>query len=255
MTRLSVNVNKIALVRNTRDGEVPSVVKLSRAALKAGAHGITVHPRPDRRHIRPDDVRRLAALLAEPAYADREYNIEGNPLQGDYLDLVAEARPDQCTLVPDTPGQRTSDHGWDLADPRAVETVKPIVAQLHGLGCRVSLFMDPEPAQIQRVPATGADRIELYTEGYAKAHAAGPAEADQSLARYAEAARAAAALGLGVNAGHDLNLDNLAPFLTRVPGVLEVSIGHALTADALAMGMPAAVAAYLDAIARAQPPA
>ncbi|MEX0885408.1 MAG: pyridoxine 5'-phosphate synthase [Phycisphaeraceae bacterium] len=246
MTNLSVNVNKVALLRNSREGEVPSPVEAARIALQAGAHGITVHPRPDERHIRRYDVDHLAALLREDAWRDREYNIEGNPFLGDYMSIVARVRPDQCTLVPDDPAQKTSDHGWDLQ--REAARVKPVVARLRELGCRVSLFMDPDAEQIELAPATGADRIELYTEGYARAIAAGGAEADRVHEQYAVAAKRAQALGLGVNGGHDLNLVNLPRFVS-IGGILEVSIGHALTADALLHhGMAGAVRAYLDVI-------
>lgn len=253
MIRLSVNVNKVALLRNTRDTGVPDVVRLARLALEAGAHGITVHPRPDGRHIRGDDVTRLAALLREPRWVERgcEINIEGNPFEGEYLRLVAEARPDQCTLVPDTPGQRTSDHGWALMQEQQggdeAGRLRGIVARLHDHGARVSLFMDPDPDAIARVPMTGADRVELYTEGYARAwhdHRGAGDAFEAEFERYARAAAAAQAAGLGVNAGHDLDLDNLPRFAT-IPGVLEVSIGHALTADALELGMAGAVTAYL----------
>lgn len=245
MTKLSVNVNKIALLRNSRSGEIPDPVKFSRIALEAGAAGITVHPRPDERHIRTSDVQHLADLLSKRAYEGREFNIEGNPFIGRYMEICRHAAPDQCTLVPDAPGQATSDHGWDIATN--LNRLKPIVDELHNLGCRVSLFMDPDIDAIKRVPDTGADRIELYTEGYAKAHAAGGSEAKRALKRYAEAAQTARDLGLGVNGGHDLNLDNLGKFVA-IPGILEVSIGHALVADALEMGMDAAVQAYLQVI-------
>jgi pyridoxine 5-phosphate synthase len=241
--KLSVNVNKIALLRNSRSGNVPSPLKFARIALGAGAAGVTVHPRPDRRHIRPSDVDEIAALLTEPQWGGREFNIEGNPLIGDYSDLVRRAKPDQCTLVPDTPEQATSDHGWDIGTQR--DTLKRLVDQFHQLGCRVSIFMDPDVAQIRRVPETGADRIELYTESYAVAYAAGGPTREHSLRQFADAAQAALDMGLGVNAGHDLNLDNLGAFVERVPGVQEVSIGHALTADALELGMAGAVRAYL----------
>lgn len=245
MTKLSVNVNKVALLRNSRKGEIPSPLKHARLALEAGAAGITVHPRPDERHIRAGDVHQIAELLREPGYAQREFNIEGNPFLGHYMTLCREVRPDQCTLVPDAPGQSTSDHGWDAG--ANVDRLKPIVQELHDLGCRVSLFMDPEPEAIAHVPQTGADRIELYTEWYATAHAQGGAEAQRAHACYAEAARAARELGLGVNGGHDLNLDNLGTFVS-IEGILEVSIGHALIADALEMGMKATVEAYQDVL-------
>lgn len=242
-TRLSVNLNKIALLRNARPLDIPSVTRMGAIALDAGAHGLTVHPRPDARHIRPDDVTALAALLR--AHPDREFNIEGNPFHN-VMALVREVRPHQCTLVPDDPAAATSDHGWDLARDGA--RVAPIVAELKSLGVRVSLFMDPDPAAMALARGVGADRVELYTEPYARAF--GTAGMAASLAQYAAAARAALEQGLGVNAGHDLNLDNLPPFLAAVPGVLEVSIGHALTADALELGMAGAVRAYVDAIRR-----
>ncbi|MFW6059195.1 MAG: pyridoxine 5'-phosphate synthase [Phycisphaeraceae bacterium] len=245
MTKLSVNVNKIALLRNSRSGEIPDPVKFSRLALEAGAAGITVHPRPDERHIRPYDVQHLADLLSQSAHEGREFNIEGNPFIGRYMEICRHVVPDQCTLVPDAPGQATSDHGWDVA--ANLNRLKPVVEELHNLGCRVSLFMDPDVAAIERVPDAGADRIELYTEGYAKAHAQGGSEAKRALKRYADAAQAARDAGLGVNGGHDLNLDNLGAFVA-IPGILEVSIGHGLVADALEMGMDAAVRAYLRVI-------
>lgn len=245
MTQLSVNVNKVATLRNQRDGEVPSVLAASVAALKAGAHGITVHPRPDARHIRPTDVDQLKQLLDRPEWADREFNIEGNPLDfggGHLMPILRAVRPTQATLVPDDPAQSTSDHGWDVVKHR--DTLKPIIAELKDLGCRVSLFLDPDPELAKRAADTGADRIELYTEGYAKAFATGGAALEESYAAFADTAHAAASVGLGVNAGHDLNLANLPRFAT-IPNVLEVSIGHALIGDALFMGMDAAVRAYL----------
>ena len=247
-TLLSVNVNKVAWLRNARAGEVPDVVKMSRLALDAGAHGITVHPRPDQRHIRIRDVDALAELLASPEYADREFNIEGNPLdlsQGDHLlPILRRVRPDQATLVPDDPQQATSDHGFALTDPSVRDTLLPIVAELRDLGCRVSLFIDPDPAVATAAAQTGAQRVELYTESYAKAYAQ-PAE-DEVVSRFAATADAAVEAGLQVNAGHDLDLRNLRPFLERVRGVEEVSIGHALVADALRLGMAETVRAYLQ---------
>jgi pyridoxine 5-phosphate synthase len=241
MTRLSVNVNKIALLRNSRTSGIPNVVRLAEIALNAGAHGITVHPRPDRRHIRPQDVRELAELVrARPTI---EYNIEGNPFH-QVMDLVREVRPHQCTLVPDDPAAMTSDHGWDLQKDR--QRLLPVISELHELGVRVSLFMDPVAASMVVARDVGADRIELYTESYATSY--GTPQCDASIATYAAAAQAAIDAGLGINAGHDLNCDNLAAFIRGVPGVAEVSIGHALTADALEFGMAEAVHGYLDAI-------
>jgi pyridoxine 5-phosphate synthase len=247
MTKLSVNVNKIALLRNQRDVGVPSVVGLSTAALQSGAHGITVHPRPDARHIRSSDVDELSELLASSEWAGREFNIEGNPLDfggGHLMPILRRVKPTQATLVPDDPAQNTSDHGWDVV--KHLETLKPIVAELKDLGCRVSLFLDPDPEMAKYAADTGADRIELYTESYAKAYEQGGDTLKQSLDAFTATAEAAEAVGLGVNAGHDLNLDNL-PGFCAIPNVLEVSIGHALVADALAMGMEAAVQAYLSA--------
>ncbi len=243
MTRLSVNVNKIALLRNSRSLGIPSVLRAATIALDAGAHGITVHPRPDARHIRAEDVRELAALLA--GRRNVEFNIEGNPFEPPLLELAREVRPAQCTLVPDDPAAFTSDHGWNIE--RDASRLKPVVDELHRLGIRVSLFMDPDPGVMVQAAATGADRVELYTEPYAAAHAAGrdSNKAAAMLERYAAAARAAQAAGLGVNAGHDLNRDNLPAFLAAVPGVAEVSIGHALVADALELGLAATVADYL----------
>ena len=240
-TKLSVNVNKVAALRNMRGYGVPSVVRAAATCIDAGVHGITVHPRPDERHIKPHDVGDLRDLLND--HPNVEYNIEGNPFEGPYMDLVARAEPDQATLVPDTPGQSTSDHGWDLE--QNAQRLGPIVARLHDLGIRVSLFMDPDVAQIGRVPATGADRVELYTEAYAAAFRRG--EPGAELPTYAGAAAEANRLGLGVNAGHDLNRDNLPAFLDGVKGVLEVSIGHELISDAIWMGLEQTVKAYLQA--------
>ena len=245
---LSVNVNKIALLRNARPGEVPSVVGLARAALNAGAHGITVHPRPDERHVRRGDVDACAALLAEPDYAGAEFNIEGNPLLPHLMPILREVRPTQATLVPDDPNQNTSDHGFDLTRPDVVAELRPIVEELRELGCRVSVFIDPDPAAAAAAPACGADRVELYTERYAQAH--DTVHADRTLEKFAATARAAQDAGIGVNAGHDLNLDNLPAFAAAVPNLLEVSIGHALVADALTYGMADTVARYLGACGR-----
>jgi pyridoxine 5-phosphate synthase len=243
-TALSVNVNKIALLRNTRHLGIPDVVALSRLALEAGAQGITVHPRPDERHIRRHDVVDLAALLRQWPHA--EFNIEGNPTHN-LMQFVRELRPHQCTLVPDSVEQFTSDHGWSL--PADMDRLRPLVAEAHDLGVRVSLFMDPQPEAMQHAAELGADRVELYTEAYALAH--GTPQQAATLQRYAAAALAAQAVGLGVNAGHDLNRANLAEFLRAVPGVLEVSIGHALIADALELGLAETVRDYQRCIQRA----
>jgi pyridoxine 5-phosphate synthase len=244
-TALSVNVNLVAQIRNRRDLGFPSVTRAAQICLEAGAHGITVHPRPDARHIRSTDVHELHALLRTD-WPQAEFNIEGNPFHN-LMDFVRELRPHQCTFVPDSEGQPTSDHGWDLrADG---ERVKPLIAEAKSLGVRVSLFMDADPEQIPLAKAIGADRVELYTEPYAAAW--GTPRQDEQLRRFAAAARAARAAGLGVNAGHDLNRANLTAFLRAAPEVEEVSIGHALVSDALELGYTATVRAYLDAIARA----
>mgnify|MGYP003629638254 FL=1 len=254
MTALSVNLNKIALIRNSRDTRNPDIPLHAQLCIDAGADGITVHPRPDQRHIRVQDCHDLAAMLTV------EFNIEGNPMTGprksdragvsDYpgfMALVREIRPAQATLVPDGDNQLTSDHGFDLQ--RDGEQIAPLVAELKALGIRTSLFMDPDPAQIRLAAQVGADRIELYTEAYARAYAAG-AEVDAVLQRYIRAAETAAEVGLGVNAGHDLDLHNL-PLFSRVPGLLEVSIGHALTVDALRLGLATTIAAYQRALGKA----
>jgi pyridoxine 5-phosphate synthase len=244
MTKLSVNVNKIALLRNTRSLGIPSVTRAAAIALDAGAHGITVHPRPDGRHIRSQDVHEVAELLR--SYPQAELNIEGNPFEN-ALDLVRAVRPHQFTLVPDDAAAFTSDHGWDLA--RDGERLRSVIAAVKDLGVRVSLFMDANAEAIRAAREVGADRVELYTEPYAAAF--GGSDQETQLALYAAAARAAAAAHVGLNAGHDLNQRNLPPFLSRVPSVLEVSIGHALVADALEEGLARTVRSYLAAIARA----
>ena len=246
-TALSVNVNKVALLRNSRHLGIPSVTRAATLCLQAGAHGITVHPRPDGRHIRRHDVFDIAELLR--AWPGREYNIEGNPFHN-LLDVAREVAArglplHQLTFVPDAVGQFTSDHGWRFPDD--AERLQPVIAQAQALGARVSLFMDPDPDQMAAARAVGADRVELYTEPYAAAWADPAARAAQ-LRRYRAAAQAAQATGLQVNAGHDLNRDNLTDFLRAVPGVVEVSIGHALTADALELGFAATVQAYLRCI-------
>jgi len=242
-TALSVNVNKIALLRNTRHLGIPDVVRAARLCLEAGANGITVHPRPDERHIRSADVFEIAAMMKD--WPDREFNIEGNPFQnlmGFIHDLSARGLPlHQCTFVPDSEDQFTSDHGWVFPDD--AERLKPLIDQVHARGVRVSLFMDPIPEAMGGAKAVGADRVEFYTESYASAWATD--RKSEVLSRFTQSARAAAAIDLGVNAGHDLNRDNLTEFLTAVPGVLEVSIGHALVADALDLGYAATVREYL----------
>jgi pyridoxine 5-phosphate synthase len=253
-TALSVNVNKVALLRNSRHLGLPSVVRAAQLCLQAGAHGITVHPRPDARHIRHADVLDLGQLLQ--AWPGREFNIEGNP----FHNLMAEAQAvldaglplHQLTLVPDSEGQFTSDHGWRF--PHDAERLQPLIAQAHAMGLRVSLFMDADASAMAAVRAVGADRVELYTEPFAAAHAAAMAQPQEpalqtalqtELQRFAQAAQAAVVAGLGVNAGHDLNLQNLPLFVRQVSQVQEVSIGHAFMADALEQGYAATVQAYL----------
>lgn len=245
-TALSVNLNKVALVRNTRHLGIPSVTRAATLCLQAGAGGITVHPRPDERHIRADDVRDLAELLK--AWPDREFNVEGNPFHN-LMDCVRDLRArqlpvHQVTFVPDSEGQFTSDHGWNF--PADADRLRPLIAQAHSLGLRVSLFMDADPQAMAAAKAIGADHVELYTEPYAAAW--GTSQQAVQLARFAAAAQAALDAGLGVNAGHDLNRDNLAAFVQQVPGVAEVSIGHALIADALELGYSATVQDYLRCI-------
>ena len=244
-TALSVNLNKVALVRNTRHLGIPSVTRAATLCLEAGAHGITVHPRPDERHIRAVDVRDLAQLMKD--WPQREFNIEGNPFQN-LMAFVREFRPQQCTFVPDSEGQFTSDHGWNLAHDG--ERLRPLIAEARRLGVRVSLFMDADAAAMAAAKAVGADRVELYTEPFAAAW--GTPQQEAELARFALAAQAALDAGLGVNAGHDLNRDNLVAFVQHVPGVSEVSIGHALIADALERGYQATVIDYLRCVGVAQ---
>ena len=247
--KLSVNLNKVALVRNTRHLGIPSVTCAATLCLQAGAAGITVHPRPDARHIRPDDVVELAQLLQ--AWPDREFNVEGNPfhnLMDCVADLVARKLPvHQVTFVPDSEGQFTSDHGWTF--PQDAVRLTPLIDQAHALGLRVSLFMDADPNAMSAAKTVGADRVELYTEPYAAAW--GTPDQDAQLQRFARAAQAALDAGLGVNAGHDLNRDNLGAFVQTVPGVQEVSIGHALISDALELGYAATIRAYLQCLENA----
>ena len=236
-TALSVNVNKVALVRNTRHLGIPSVTRASLLCLQAGAQGITIHPRPDERHIRGADVYELAELMK--AWPQAEFNIEGNPTQN-LMDFIRNVKPHQATFVPDSEDQFTSDHGWSF--PQDAQRLQPLIAECKALGVRVSLFMDPIPAQMAAAKAIGADRVELYTEPFAAAW--GTADQAHQLSSYAQAAQAALDAGLQVNAGHDLNRENLAAFVAQVPGVAEVSIGHALIADALELGYATTVKAY-----------
>jgi pyridoxine 5-phosphate synthase len=243
MTRLSVNVNKIATLRNTRALDIPSLTTCCQLAIDAGAHGITIHPRPDQRHIRASDVPKVATVVRE--HPGIELNIEGNPFEGDFLRHCETVRPDQCTLVPDAPGQSTSDHGWDVLGNR--RRLEEVIARLRRIGCRVSLFLDADvgPDQFQAAKDVGADRVELYTEPYARAFAAGE---DRPWRAYQQAADLASRAGLAINAGHDLNRANLRPLLQHVPGIIEVSIGHALIADAVIYGLAETVRLYLAEI-------
>ncbi|MCW2306989.1 pyridoxine 5'-phosphate synthase [Rhodobium gokarnense] len=241
-TRLSVNLNAVAQLRNRRDLPWPSVTGIGRIALEAGAHGLTCHPRPDERHIRRSDVPELAALVAE--FPGAEFNIEGYPAE-EFLAIVEAARPDQVTLVPDDPSQSTSDHGWDVAANRAFLT--DVIARLKAGGMRVSLFVDPDdPAQPSLAAEVGADRVEIYTGPYGATYD-DPAGAAKMLAAISDTAEAAKAAGLGINAGHDLTLFNLPQLIGRVPYVAEVSIGHGITADALIFGMAETVRLYRQA--------
>jgi pyridoxine 5-phosphate synthase len=240
-TKLSVNVNLVAQIRNRRNLGFPSVTRAALLCLQAGAAGITVHPRPDERHIRAQDVPELAQVLK--SWPDREFNIEGNPFHN-LMDHVRRQRPQQCTFVPDAQGQATSDHGFDLVQDG--ERLRPLIAEATALGVRVSLFMDAEPQAMALAKRLGAHRVELYTEPFAAAW--GMPGQEVQLQRFAQAARAALDAGLELNAGHDLNRDNLGTFLRRVPGVQEVSIGHALISDALELGYTAAVKDYLRCI-------
>jgi pyridoxine 5-phosphate synthase len=233
MVRLSVNINKIATLRNARGGKIPDVVKVALDCERYGAQGITVHPRPDERHIRFQDARDLKPLLKT------EFNIEGNPTP-DFIRLVVEIVPAQVTLVPDNPGQLTSDHGWDTIKHQ--EKLKEIIAQFHKAGIRTSIFIDPDIKMIGYAYSTGTDRIELYTESYAREY---PENRDLAISPFVLAAKEAQRLGLGLNAGHDLNLENLKFFAANIPGLLEVSIGHALICDALYYGLENAVQLYL----------
>jgi len=237
-TALSVNLNKVALLRNTRTLGIPSVTRAATIALEAGAQGITVHPRPDERHIRASDVHELSDLMKR--WPQAEFNIEGNPFHN-LMPFIRDVRPHQCTFVPDETSQATSDHGWRFPDDAA--RLAPLVAEAKSLGVRVSLFMDPVPEQMRAVRELGADRVELYTETYSRAH--GTPQQAQVLAAFTATAEAALREGLGLNAGHDLNRANLADFLRAVPGVQEVSIGHALIADALELGLAETVRDYL----------
>lgn len=249
-TKLSVNLNKIALIRNSRDTTIPNLVEAAKTCIQSGAEGITVHPRPDMRHVRPQDVYDLAELLSKPEYSHIEFNIEGNPQAGaekngypGFLELVKETKPDQCTLVPDDPTQLTSDHGWDLkrGHNSELQFLASAIADLKKHDIRISIFMDPDEEQINLTPQTGTDRIELYTGPYADTY--GTDKGERIFQEFMQASILASDLGIGLNAGHDLNLKNLAHFCT-VEGLLEVSIGHALVTDAIWMGLANSVSSY-----------
>jgi pyridoxine 5-phosphate synthase len=244
MARLSVNLNKIALLRNSRRTGVPDVCRFGRLALDAGAKGLTVHPRPDERHIRGSDVPMLAELM-RPVRPAMEFNIEGYPDER-LMQILQDNRPEQATLVPDAPDAFTSDEGWKL-DPDQAAFATPLIAAIKALGCRVILFVDPDPAVIERIPLSGADGIEIYTGSYAAAFRDGQHQA--ILAQVEATAARARAAGLVVNAGHDLNLHNIPPLMGAVPFLAEASIGHELTADALEHGFSQTVAAYAKALA------
>lgn len=236
MTRLSVNINKIATIRNARGGNLPDVTKAALNIERFGAEGITVHPRPDERHIRYSDVREIRPLVKT------EFNIEGNPIPS-FIDLVSEVVPDQVTLVPDAQDAITSNAGWDTLRHR--EFLTEVIARFKALGIRTSVFVDPVPEMVAGAKACGADRVELYTAAYAEQYSAGE---EKAIAPYLAAAEEARRVGLGLNAGHDLNLENLAFFIRTIPWTDEVSIGHALISDALYMGLEATVKAYLSKV-------
>ena len=243
MTVLSVNVNKIALLRNSRGRDFPSVIEFAKRVIGLGVKGITVHPRPDERHITRRDIRELTSFLAD--YPGVEFNIEGYPSE-DFMELVLNAKPDQCTLVPDAPDQLTSDHGWDISAHESL--LSNVLGRLRDADIRSSIFLDPDVEMVERVPSVGADRIELYTESYAQAF--GSESQDAVLEKYRAAALRASQIGLGLNAGHDLDLANLGEFLT-IPSILEVSIGHALIVESLHQGVDKVIARYLALCAEA----
>jgi pyridoxine 5-phosphate synthase len=246
MTRLSVNLNKIALLRNSRHTGIPDVCQFAELVYGSGAHGITVHPRPDERHIRRSDVIQVAEM-SRPWRPTFELNIEGYP-DARFLDIVSEAQPEQCTLVPDALNAFTSENGWDLGEEQ-LETIQPAIARLKEFGCRTILFVDPDPAIVPKVAKCGADGIEIYTGSYAAAFRRDGSY--QALLESCSAtARKAKDIGLVVNAGHDLNLRNLPLFVAAFPALAEVSIGHELTADALLMGLQAAIGEYLRVLVK-----
>ncbi len=237
MTKLSINLNKIALLRNSRGRDFPNVIHFAKQFIDLGVHGITVHPRQDERHIRVQDVYDLSAFLKDQ---DVEFNVEGYPSES-FLTLIEETQPDQCTLVPDTPGQLTSDHGWNIVEHEAF--LRTTCERIHNAGVRSALFLDPDVELVKEVIKTNAQRIELYTESFAESF--GSEKNSAILDRYFATAKAAQELGIGVNAGHDLDSENLAKFLT-VPGILEVSIGHVLTVECIERGIEKVTQQYLE---------
>lgn len=239
MTKLSVNINKIATLRNSRGGNNPDLVKVALDCERFGAQGITVHPRPDERHIRYQDVFDLKAVIAT------EFNIEGNPTEKKFVELVLANKPAQVTLVPDAEGQLTSNHGWDTIKHQ--DYLKDIISQFQSAGIRVSIFVDPDNKMVEAAATTGTDRIELYTEAYASQYHSGK---EAAVKPYVEASKLAAKLGLGLNAGHDLDLHNLKYFAQELPGLLEVSIGHALISDALYLGLENTIQMYLRQLSK-----
>jgi pyridoxine 5-phosphate synthase len=238
MTRLSVNINKIATLRNSRGGNNPNLIKVAQDCEHFGAQGITVHPRPDERHIRYQDVHDLKQIITT------EFNIEGNPKESKFVELVLATKPEQVTLVPDALNQLTSDHGWDTIKEQSY--LQDIIKVLKQAGIRVSIFVDPDEAMIQAAATTGADRIELYTESFAQWFSKG--EKEKAIAPYLTAAALAQKLGLGINAGHDLDRNNLAFLISHIPFIDEVSIGHALISDALYLGLENTIQLYLRAL-------
>jgi len=236
MTRLSVNINKIATLRNARGGNMPDVQKTARDCERFGAQGITVHPRPDERHITRRDVELLKPLITT------EFNIEGNPTP-EFIELVLKHKPDQVTLVPDDPNQLTSDHGWDTIKHK--DFLMDVISRFKEAGIRTSIFVDPDPKMVENAVKTGTDRIELYTESYASEF---PVDKEKAIAPFLKAAKVAKEMGLGLNAGHDLNLDNLPYFIQTIPWINEVSIGHALICDALYLGLENTIQLYLRAL-------
>lgn len=239
MTKLSVNINKIATLRNSRGGNNPDLVKVALDCERFGAQGITVHPRPDERHIRYQDVFDLKAVIAT------EFNIEGNPTEKKFVELVLANKPAQVTLVPDAEGQLTSNHGWDTIKHQ--DYLKDMISQFQSAGIRVSIFVDPDNKMVEAAATTGTDRIELYTEAYAAQYHSGK---EAAVKPYVEASKLAAKLGLGLNAGHDLDLHNLKYFAQELPGLLEVSIGHALISDALYLGLENTIQMYLRQLSK-----